>query len=73
MKVTVTFEETSDDLGNGWSSNYTQEGVETAEDFLWAIGQASKTVFDFNNLTARQDYIHSITGDRKTNKFSMDF
>ena len=73
MKVTIRFEESCDDLGKGWSSSYTQEGVETAEDFLWAVGQASKTVFDFNQLEAHQDYTHTVTGERKRNTFGVEF
>jgi hypothetical protein len=40
MKVTVTFEQTFDDIGKGWSSVYTYEDVELLEDVLYAFGRS---------------------------------
>jgi len=74
MKVTVTFEESNDHIGNGWTSTFSYDNIEYAEDLLYALGRAATGAgFDFNGLEARQNFNHHVTGERMSNTFRAEF
>ena len=73
MKMKIIFEEGSDDIGKGWSSTHEFLDVEYAEDALYAFGRATKEIFNWDGLEARQEYNHHVTGERMINKFNSEF
>lgn len=73
MKMKIIFEESTDDIGKGWSSIFEMSEIETAEDALYAFGRATKEIFNWDGLEATQRYNHHTTGERMVNKFNSEF
>lgn len=74
MKVSILFEESTDDLGLGWTSTFSRDGVDSIEDLLYFFGRASICGgFEFDGLEARQDYRDYLTGEPMSRYYNSEF
>lgn len=74
MKVTIVFSEEQDDLGKGWATTFSSEGIEYVEDLLYAYGRAAVGAgFSLDGLEGRSDFYSPLTGECVSKKFNAEF